>query len=32
VIMGLSGHRSLSSVQCYIDTNDDMKRKAVELV
>ena len=32
VIMGLSGHRALSSVQCYIDCNDDMKRKAVELV
>jgi len=32
VIMGLSGHRQLSSVQCYIDCNDDMKRKAVELV
>ena len=32
VIMGLSGHRALSSVQCYIDVNDDMKRKAVELV
>ncbi len=31
VIMGLSGHRALSSVQCYIDCNDDMKRKAVEL-
>ena len=32
VIMGLSGHKALSSVQCYIDCNDDMKRKAVELV
>ncbi len=32
VIMGLSGHRALSSVQCYIDCNDDQKRKAVELV
>lgn len=32
VIMGLSGHRALSSVQCYIDCNDDMKRRAVELV
>ncbi len=32
VIMGLSGHRALSSVQCYIDVNDDQKRKAVELV
>jgi len=32
VIMGLSGHRQLSSVQCYIDCNDDLKRRAVELV
>lgn len=32
VIMGLSGHKQLSSVQCYIDCNDDMKRRAVELV
>jgi integrase/recombinase XerD len=32
VIMGLSGHRALSSVQCYIDCNDDQKRKAIELV
>ena len=31
VIMGLSGHRALSSVQCYIDCNDDMKRKAINL-
>ena len=32
VIMGLSGHRQLSSVQHYIDCNDDQKRKAVELI
>jgi integrase/recombinase XerD len=32
VIMSLSGHRALSSVQQYIDVNDDQKRKAVELV
>lgn len=32
VIMGLSGHRQLSSVQCYIDCNDDMKRAACELL
>ena len=32
VIMGLSGHKSLAVVQKYIDVNDDMKRKAVELV
>lgn len=32
VLMSLSGHRSLSSVQVYIDVHDDMKRKAVELI
>jgi len=32
VIMGLSGHKALSSVQCYIDCNDTMKRNAVELI
>ena len=32
VIMGLSGHKALSSVQCYIDCNDDMKRKAINLI
>jgi len=32
VIMGLSGHRALSSVQCYIDCNDDMKRTAINLL
>jgi integrase/recombinase XerD len=32
VIMGLSGHKALSSVQCYIDCNDDQKRRAVELL
>jgi integrase/recombinase XerD len=32
VIMGLSGHRTLGSVQCYIDCNDDMKRRAVEMM
>ena len=32
VIMGLSGHRALSSVQCYIDCNDDMKRSAINLL
>lgn len=32
VLMSLAGHRNLSSTQCYIDVNDDMKRKAVELV
>jgi integrase/recombinase XerD len=32
VIMGLSGHKALSSVQCYIDCNPDLMRNAVELV
>lgn len=32
VIMGLSGHRALSSVQCYIDCNDEMKRTAINLL
>ena len=32
VIMGLRGHRALSSVQCYIDCNDDMKRRAINLL
>lgn len=32
VIMGLSGHRALSSVQHYIDCNDEMKRNAVNLL
>ena len=32
VIMGLSGHRALSSVQCYIDCNSELMRNAVELV
>jgi len=32
VIMGCSGHKALSSVQLYIDCNDDMKRNAVNLI
>ena len=32
VLMALSGHRALSSVQCYIDANDNQKRAAVELL
>jgi integrase/recombinase XerD len=32
VIMGLSGHKNLAVVQKYIDVNDDMKRRAVELI
>ena len=32
VLQSLAGHRSMATTQCYIDVNDDMKRKAVELV
>lgn len=32
VLMALSGHRAMSSVQCYIDANDNQKRAAVELL
>ena len=32
VLMSLAGHRNISTTQAYIDVNDDMKRKAVELV
>ena len=32
VIMGLSGHKALSSVQCYIDCNSELMREACELV
>ena len=32
VIMGLSGHKALSSVQCYIDCNSELMRNAVEMV
>ena len=32
VLMSLAGHRSIGTTQAYIDVNDDMKRKAVELV
>lgn len=31
VLMSLSGHKNISTTQSYIDVNDDMKRKAVEL-
>jgi integrase/recombinase XerD len=31
-IMALSGHKALSSVQVYIDSNDEMNRRAVELI
>lgn len=32
VLMSLAGHRNISTTQCYIDCNDDQKRRAVELV
>ena len=31
VLMSLAGHRNIGTTQAYIDINDDMKRKAVEL-
>lgn len=30
--MSLAGHRNIATTQVYIDVNDDMKRRAVELV
>jgi integrase/recombinase XerD len=32
VLMSLAGHRNITTTQAYIDVNDDMKRRAVELV
>ncbi len=32
VLMSLAGHRSITTTQAYIDVNDDIKRRAVELV
>jgi integrase/recombinase XerD len=32
VLQSLAGHRNISTTQYYIDVNDHMKRKAVELV
>lgn len=32
VLAELSGYRSIATTQHYIDVNDDMLRKAVELV
>lgn len=32
VLASLAGHRSIAVTQKYIDVNDDMKRRAVELV
>lgn len=31
VLAALARHRSMATTQTYIDVNDDMKRKAVEL-
>jgi integrase/recombinase XerD len=32
VLAELAGHKSISTTQKYITVNDDMKRRAVELV
>ena len=32
VLMSLAGHRNIGTTQAYIDVNDDMKRRAVELI
>ena len=32
VLASLAGHKNISTTQCYIDVNDDMKRRAVELL
>lgn len=32
VLASLAGHKNISTTQCYIDVNDDMKRKAIELI
>jgi integrase/recombinase XerD len=32
VLASLAGHKSIATTQIYIDTNDDIKRRAVELV
>jgi len=32
VLASLAGHKNIRTTQCYIDVNDDMKRKAVELI
>jgi integrase/recombinase XerD len=32
VLMSLAGHRSITTTQAYIDVNDEMKRRAVELI
>jgi integrase/recombinase XerD len=32
VLQSLAGHRNISTTQAYIDVNDAMKRKAIEMV
>lgn len=32
VLMALAGHRNISTTQAYIDVNDEMQRRAVELL
>ena len=32
VLASLAGHRNISTTQAYIDVNDDIKRKCVELI
>ena len=32
LLASLAGHRNISTTQAYIDVNDDMKRRAVELI
>ena len=32
VLMSMAGHRHIGTTQAYIDVNDDMKRRAVEMV
>jgi integrase/recombinase XerD len=32
VLASLAGHKSISTTQRYVSVNDDMKRRAVELV
>jgi integrase/recombinase XerD len=32
LLMSLAEHRHIGTTQAYIDVNDDMKRRAVEMV
>jgi integrase/recombinase XerD len=32
VLMSLAGHKNIGTTQAYIDVNDEMKRRAVELI